>query len=317
MPTSPALPVSPTLPSAPTLPSVLASPAVRALARERGIDLRLVPGSGREGRILREDVEGFDPFASQPFASQPFASQRGPRPDASVEDIKVIGLRRRISQRMEEANRIPHITIVEELDVSALEALRQSLNVRAKGKAGQPRLTLLPFLIRALVIAVADQPVMNAHHLADDGILRRFGGIHAGIATQTDAGLVVPVLRHAEALDLNAIAAEIGRLADAARSGRASRDELSGSTITISSLGALGAIATTPILNAPEVAIIGVNRMAIRPFWNGSGFEPRRMMNISCSFDHRIIDGHDAALFVQRLKELLETPALLFIEAPK
>ena len=295
------------VPVRPAAGAALASPAVRTLARERGIDLRQIPGSGREGRVLREDVEGFDPFASQ----------RGPRPDASVEEIKVIGLRRRISQRMEEANRIPHITIVEELDVSALETLRQSLNARAKGKPDQPRLTLLPFLIRALVIAVADQPVMNAHHLADDGILRRFGGIHAGIATQTDAGLVVPVLRHAEALDLNATAAEIARLADAARAGRASRDELSGSTITISSLGALGAIATTPILNAPEVAIIGVNRMAIRPFWNGSGFEPRRMMNISCSFDHRIIDGHDAALFVQRLKQLLETPALLFIEAPK
>ncbi|SED64768.1 dihydrolipoamide acetyltransferase family protein [Rhodobacter sp. 24-YEA-8] len=289
----------------PATGAVLAAPSVRAFARERGIDLRLLTGSGPEGRILREDIERFDPFASR----------HGPRPDLSVTESRVIGLRRRISQRMEEANRIPHITIIEEIDVSALETLRQSLNTRAKNRPGVAKLTLLPFLIRALVIAVADQPVMNAHHLADEGILRRFGGLHAGIATQTEAGLVVPVLRHAETLDLTGIASEIARLAEAARDGRASREELSGSSITISSLGALGAIATTPILNAPEVAIIGVNRMAIRPFWNGSGFEPRRMMNISCSFDHRIIDGHDAALFVQHLKELLETPALLFLEA--
>lgn len=289
----------------PATGAVLAAPSVRAFARERGIDLRLLAGSGPEGRILREDVERFDPFASR----------HGPRPDLSVTESRVIGLRRRISQRMEEANRIPHISIIEEIDVSALETLRQSLNTKAKDRPGMAKLTLLPFLIRALVIAVADQPVMNAHHLADEGILRRFGGLHAGIATQTEAGLVVPVLRHAETLDLTGIASEIARLAEAARDGRASREELSGSSITISSLGALGAIATTPILNAPEVAIIGVNRMAIRPFWNGSDFEPRRMMNISCSFDHRIIDGHDAALFVQRLKELLETPALLFLEA--
>lgn len=289
----------------PATGAVLAAPSVRAFARERGIDLRLLAGSGPEGRILREDVERFDPFASR----------HGRGPDLSVTESRVIGLRRRISQRMEEANRIPHISIIEEIDVSALETLRQSLNTKAKDRPGVAKLTLLPFLIRALVIAVADQPVMNAHHLADEGILRRFGGLHAGIATQTEAGLVVPVLRHAETLDLTGIASEIARLAEAARDGRASREELSGSSITISSLGALGAIATTPILNAPEVAIIGVNRMAIRPFWNGSGFEPRRMMNISCSFDHRIIDGHDAALFVQRLKELLETPALLFLEA--
>lgn len=283
----------------------LAAPSIRALARERGIDLRQVTGSGPEGRILEEDLDAFDPLA--PVAT-------GHRPDLTVEEIKVIGLRRRISQRMEEANRIPHITIVEEVDVTALEALRQRLNDQARRRSGSPRLTLLPFVARAIVQAVADQPMLNAHHDAETGILRRFGGVHIGIAAQTPQGLVVPVLRHAEARGLTDMAAEIARLADAAREGRATREELSGSTITITSLGALGALATTPILNVPEVAIVGVNRMATRPFWNGTIFEPRKMMNISCSFDHRIIDGWDAAVFVQKLRDLLETPALLFIE---
>lgn len=280
----------------------LAAPSVRALARERGIDLQLVRGSGPEGRILRQDVEGFDPAAARP-----------PHPKDHVEEIRIIGLRKRIAARMEEANRIPHITIVEEVDASAVDSLRQRLNDRAKAKGGA-KLTLLPFIARAMVLAVADQPAMNAHHEAAAGILRRFGGVHIGIAAQTPAGLVVPVLRHAEARGLAETAAEIVRLAEAARDGRATRDELTGSTITLSSLGPLGALATTPILNVPEVAIVGVNRMAIRPFWNGTEFEPRRMMNLSCSFDHRVIDGWDAAVFVQRLKELLETPALLFVE---
>ena len=290
-------------PARPAPGGVLAAPTVRALARELGIDLRLVAGSGPQGRILRADVETFDPFA---------ATLSGPRPDISVEEVRVIGLRKRIAQRMEEANRIPHITIVEEVDASALETLRQTLNAKA-GKAGV-KLTLLPFVARAIVRAVADQPVMNAHHDAAAGLLRRFGGVHIGIAAQTPGGLVVPVLRHAEALGLTDTAREIARLAEAAREGRATREELGGSTITVTSLGPLGALATTPILNAPEVAIVGINRMAVRPFWNGTGFEPRKMMNISCSFDHRIIDGWDAAIFVQRLKELLETPALLFVE---
>lgn len=285
--------------------AVLAAPTVRAMAREQGIDLRLVAGSGPQGRILRADVEGFDPFA---------AMTCGPQPDISVEEIRVIGLRKRISARMEEANRIPHITIVEEVDATGVEALRQALNAKAKTAKDPVKLTLLPFVTRAIVRAVADQPLMNAHHDAEAGLVRRFGGVHIGIAAQTPGGLVVPVLRHAEALGLREAAQEIARLAEAAREGRATREELSGSTITITSLGALGAIATTPILNVPEVAIVGINRMATRPFWNGTAFEPRKMMNISCSFDHRIIDGWDAALFVQRLKELLETPALLFVE---
>lgn len=299
-----AQPIAPK-PTRPAREGVLAAPSVRALAREMGIDLRQVAGSGPQGRILRQDVETFDPVAS---------SSSGPRPDHSVEEVRVIGLRRRISLRMEEANRIPHITIIEEVDVSAIEALRQTLNAKAKATGDAVKLTLLPFITRAIVRAVADQPVMNAHHDAESGLIRKFGGVHVGIAAQTPGGLVVPVLRHAEALGLRDTAVEIGRLAEAAREGRATREELTGSTITVTSLGTLGAIATTPILNAPEVAIVGINRMAIRPFWNGTGFEPRKMMNISCSFDHRIIDGWDAAIFVQRLKELLETPALLFVE---
>lgn len=289
----PAAPVRPAI-----SPTVLAAPSVRAYAREKGVDLQRVRGSGPDGRILREDVNGF-------------SAPRATAANVAVQDIRIIGLRKRISARMEEANRIPHITIVEEIDATALEALRQKLNERPRDGV---KLTLLPFLARAIVRAVADQPAMNAHHDAAAGILRQFGGVHLGIAAQTPAGLVVPVLRHAEALGLREAAAEIARLADAAREGRATREELSGSTITISSLGPLGAIATTPILNAPEVAIVGVNRMAIRPFWTGTAFEPRKMMNLSCSFDHRVIDGWDAAVFVQRLKELLETPALLFVE---
>lgn len=299
----PPAPVAAPVVSAPDV-RPLAAPSVRALARERGIDLRHVRGSGPQGRILRDDVEAFDPR----HATAP------PRAREEVEEVRIIGLRRRIAQRMEEANRVPQITIVEEVDVSALEALRLRLNDRPKTGSDVPKLTLLPFIARAVVLAVADQPALNARYEADAGILRRFAAVHIGIATQTPAGLVVPVLRHAETRSLMATAAEIARLAAAARDGTATRDELSGSTITLTSLGPLGAIATTPLLNVPEVAIVGVNRMALRPVWTGSGVEPRQMMNLSCSFDHRVIDGWDAAVFVRRLKDLLETPALLFLE---
>lgn len=288
----------PSAPPAPPQATPLAAPAIRALARERGIDLQQVTGTGPEGRILREDIEAFAPAAA-------------PAPAEGFEDIKIIGLRKRIAQRMEEANRIPQITIIEEVDVTALDTLRERLNTRAK--EGQ-RLTFLPFVARAIVVALADQPMLNAHHDADRGVIRRFGPVHIGIATQTPQGLVVPVLRDAQARDLTSIAAEIARLAEAAREGRATRDELAGSTLTITSLGPLGALASTPILNVPEVAIVGVNRIATRPFWTGTAFEPRRMMNLSCSFDHRVIDGYDGAVFVQRIKELLETPALMFVQ---
>ena len=281
----------------------IASPAVRARAREAGVDLRLVRGSGPAGRIGHEDLDAF-------IASGGIPAPSGPQPDNSVEEIRVIGLRRKIAERMEAANSIPQITIVEEIDATAVEDLRGRMNAQAKGA----RLTLLPFIARAIVRAVHDQPLMNAHYDAAAGLIRRFGGVHIGIAAQTPSGLMVPVVRHAEALDLRSLAAEIGRLGTAAKEGTAKRDELAGSTITITSLGPLGAIASTPILNVPEVAIVGVNRLAVRPHWNGAAFEPRKMMNLSCSFDHRVIDGWDAAVFVARLKELLETPALIFVE---
>jgi 2-oxoisovalerate dehydrogenase E2 component (dihydrolipoyl transacylase) len=208
--------------------------------------------------------------------------------------------------------RIPHITYIEEVDVTALEELRANLNKQKR--AAQTKLTLLPFLMRAIVRAIADQPNLNAHFDDEAGILRQFGGVHIGIAAQTAAGLVVPVVRHVEALELWACAAELARLAEAAKSGSATREELSGSTITITSLGALGGVATTPIINAPEVAIIGVNKIMVRPHWDGAGFVPRKMMNLSSSFDHRVIDGWDAAIFVQRIKTLLEAPAMIFVE---
>jgi len=287
----------------------LASPAVRLRAREAGIDLRQVPGTGPAGRITHDDLDGFIARGTAPVAT-------GLRPNTAVEEVKVVGLRRRIAEKMALAKaRIPHITYVEEVDVTALEELRTRLNgeKRPAGAAERPKLTILPFLVRAIVKAVAEQPQINALFDDEAGIVHRHGGVHVGIAAQTPAGLVVPVLRHAEARDLWDCAAEIGRLADAARSGTATREELSGSTITITSLGALGGVATTPVINHPEVAIVGVNKMMVRPMWDGTGFVPRKMMNLSSSFDHRVVDGWDAAVFVQRLKTLLETPALIFV----
>jgi 2-oxoisovalerate dehydrogenase E2 component (dihydrolipoyl transacylase) len=232
----------------------------------------------------------------------------------AVEDIKIVGLRRKIAERMSIANsRIPHITYIEEVDVTALEDLRAKLNDRKQ--SDRPRLTLLPFLMRAIVRAVAEQPNLNAHFDDEAGIVHQHAAVHIGIATQTEAGLVVPVVRHAEARDLFDCAIEMIRLTEAARAGIATRDELTGSTITITSLGALGGLATTPIINHPEVAIVGVNRIAVRPHWDGAAFVPRKMMNLSSSFDHRVIDGFDAAQFVQRIKTQLETPAMVFIDA--
>ncbi len=285
----------------------VASPAVRGRAREAGIDLRQVPGTGPAGRITHEDIDAF-------LREGPAGTAR-PRlaPDNTVEEIKVIGLRRRIAERMELAHaRIVPITYVEEVDVTALEELRTKLN--AEKRADRPRLTLLPFLMRAMVTAIREQPMINAHYEDEAGLVRRFGGIHIGIATQTEAGLLVPVVRHVEACDIWDCAAALNRLAEAARKGTATREELAGSTITITSLGALGGIATTPVINRPEVAIVGVNRMAVRPLWDGKEFVPRKVMNLSSSFDHRIIDGWNAAVFVQRIKALLETPALIFVE---
>jgi 2-oxoisovalerate dehydrogenase E2 component (dihydrolipoyl transacylase) len=285
----------------------LATPAVRLRARETGIDLRQVPGTGTAGRITHEDLEAF-------IKHGPRTGRRsGFQQNDAVEAVKVVGLRRRIAEKMTTANaRIAAITYVEEIDVEALETLRAALN--GQKRQTQPKLTLLPFLMRALVLAIAEQPNLNAHYDDEAGMIHRYGGVHIGIATQTSSGLVVPVVRHAEAMDLWECAAEVRRLGEASRTGVATRDELTGSTITITSLGPMGGIVTTPIVNHPEVAIIGVNKIAIRPMWDGSGFVPRKVMNLSSSFDHRVIDGWDAAMFVQRIKTLLETPALIFVE---
>lgn len=283
----------------------LASPAVRLRAKEAGVDLRQVPGTGPTGRVTHEDLDIFITRGREPVAT-------GFRPDTSIEEIKVVGLRRRIAEKMALAkSRIPHITYVEEVDVTALEELRASLN--AAKRPDRAKLTLLPFLMRAMVKAIAEQPHLNALYDDEAGVIHRYGGIHIGIAAQTSSGLVVPVVRHAEARDLWDCAAEVNRLADVAKAGTATREELSGSTITITSLGAMGGVATTPVINHPEVAIVGVNKMMIRPVWDGSQFIPRKMMNLSSSFDHRVIDGWDAAVFVQRIKALLETPALIFV----
>jgi 2-oxoisovalerate dehydrogenase E2 component (dihydrolipoyl transacylase) len=286
----------------------LASPAVRRRARDAGVDLRQVRGSGPAGRILHDDLDAFLRAGPQP------ANPAARAANTEVETVKVIGLRRRIAQKMAESKRrVAHFTYVEEVDVSALEDLRTKLN--AEQRQDRPRLTLMPFLMQAVVRAVADFPEMNALYDDEAETIERHGGVHIGIATQTPAGLLVPVVRHCEALGLWQFAGEVQRLAVAAREGRATRTELSGSTITITSLGPLGGIVSTPVINRPEVAIIGVNRQVVRPVWQGAEFVPRTMMNLSSSFDHRVIDGYDAARFVQRLKSLLEAPATLFIEA--
>ena len=286
----------------------IASPAVRRRAREAGVDLRQVRGTGPAGRIGHADLDAF----LRGGAKAGIATTRVANTD--VETVKIIGLRRRIAQKMAESKRrVAHFSYVEEVDVTALEALRATLN--AENRQDRPHLTLMPFLMQALVKAVADFPEMNALYDDEAETLERHGGVHIGIATQTPAGLMVPVVRHCESLSLWDCAAEVQRLAEAAREGRATRAELTGSTITITSLGALGGIVTTPVINRPEVAIIGVNKQVVRPVWQGAEFVPRTMMNLSSSFDHRVIDGYVAARFVQRIKGLLEAPATIFIEA--
>jgi 2-oxoisovalerate dehydrogenase E2 component (dihydrolipoyl transacylase) len=286
----------------------IASPAVRLRAREAGIDLRQVSGTGPAGRITHEDLDAFIAHGRQA------AKAPGPAQKTSVEQIKVVGLRRKIAEKMAiSKSRIPHITYVEEVDVTALEDLRAALN--ASKRADRPKLTLLPFVMQAMVKAIAEYPHLNAIYDDDAGIIHQHGGVHIGIATQTNAGLVVPVVQHAEWRDLWGCAIELNRLAEAAKAGTATREELGGSTITITSLGAMGGVVTTPVINYPEVAIIGVNKIMVRPVWDGAAFIPRKMMNLSSSFDHRVIDGWDAAVFVQRIKTLLEAPAMIFVEA--
>lgn len=285
------------------------SPAVRKRARELDVDLNAVPGSGPRGRITLDDVVNFGRMAMQGTANP-----RTPEPqDHAVETIKVIGVRRKIAETMQRTmQRIPHFAYVEEIDVTELEALRQHLN-NVHGKT-RGKLTLLPFLIRALVKVRARFPQINAIFDDEANIVHRHAASHIGIATQTPQGLVVPVARNAQRLDLWGAATEIRRLADAARAGKARREELSGSTITITSLGAMGGIVTTPVINAPEVAIIGVNKMLERPVYKNGIVVPRLIMNLSSSFDHRIVDGFDAAEFIQAIKALLEHPATLYID---
>ncbi|MDE1928289.1 MAG: 2-oxo acid dehydrogenase subunit E2, partial [Burkholderiales bacterium] len=290
----------------------IAAPAVRRRAWELGIDLATVRASGPGGRILQADLDAAPKPA--PAAAAPVtAPMRAAAVPAADRRIPVVGVRRMIAQRMQESKRrIPHYSYVEEVDVTELEALRARLN--ARHGAARPHLTLLPFLVRALVLALAEQGRVNATFDDEAGVITEHGAVHLGIATQTEAGLLVPVLRDAVAHDLWSAAAEITRLADAARAGRIVRAELSGSTITLTSLGALGGIATTPVINRSEVAIVGVNRIVERPMWRDGAVVPRRMMNLSSSFDHRVVDGAVAAAFVQSLRARLESPAQLFID---
>jgi 2-oxoisovalerate dehydrogenase E2 component (dihydrolipoyl transacylase) len=298
---------------------VPAAPSVRKLARERGIDLRQVKASGPSGRVLREDLDRHAGVAPAPLATateavrEPVAAAPVAVPgDEGIEQIKVIGLRRKIAEAMQRAKqRIPHFAYVEEVDVTELEAMRARLNAKYPER---PKLTLLPLLIQALNRAIADFPMINATYDDEAGVVSRYRALHAGIATQTPAGLVVPVMKDAQRLSLWQRASELRRLADAARAGKATRAELSGSTLTITSLGALGGIVTTPVINAPEVAIIGVNKIAQKPVVIDGQIVVRSIMNLSSSFDHRIVDGFDAASFIQRVKALLEDPTLMFID---
>ena len=285
----------------------LASPSVRDHARKLGVDLAQVPGSGPGGRVMHEDVVRFAARGAAPAASaQRYAERSGEK------QVPVIGLRRQIAQRMQAALRIPHFTYVEEIDVTELEALRARLN--AERGATRGHLTVLPFLMRAIVLAVPSFPQLNARYDDAAGVVTQYAAVHIGIATQTGGGLMVPVVRNAEARDLWSSAAEVMRLAEAARTNKAQRDELSGSTITITSLGPRGGIVTTPIINAPEVAIISVNRIVERPVIRGGAIVPRLLMNLSSSFDHRVVDGQLAAEFVQALRGYLECPAMLFVD---
>lgn len=282
---------------------ILASPAVRARAKDLGIDLAQVHAP--EGRIRHADLDAFLGYNG----SRGYATAGTARAD---EQIKVIGLRRRIAENMAASKRaIPHFTYVEEFDVTKLEALRADLNDM---RGAKPRLTMLPLLIVAICKALPDFPMINARYDDTAGVVTRSGAVHLGIATQTDAGLIVPVIRDAHALNVWQLAAQIVRLADAMRSGKARSEELSGSTLTVTSLGPLGGIATTPVINRPEVAIIGPNRIVERPVFRDGQVVAAKLMNISISCDHRVVDGWDAASFVQAVKRLVETPALLFVD---
>jgi 2-oxoisovalerate dehydrogenase E2 component (dihydrolipoyl transacylase) len=282
---------------------------VRQRAEELGVQLQFVPGSGPAGRIDHADLDAY--VASGGKASVTRASGYAQRD--GVEEVKVIGLRRKIAEKMQESKRrIPHYAYVDEIDMTELESLRAHLN--ATKRADQPKLNVLPFLMRALVKVLPDYPQINARFDDEAGVVHRHAAVHIGIATQTANGLLVPVVKHAEARDIWDSAAEVARVSSAARENKAGKDDLTGSTITITSLGALGGVATTPVINHPEVAIIGPNAIIERPVVRGGQIVVRKMMNLSSSFDHRVVDGYDAAEFIQKIKALLEHPAMLFME---
>jgi 2-oxoisovalerate dehydrogenase E2 component (dihydrolipoyl transacylase) len=279
---------------------VQASPAVRARARDLGIDLAQVKTTG--DRLRHADLDAY-----LLYSGGSVSHARGPR--RQDEQVKVVGLRRRIAENMQEAKRrIPHFTLVEEYDVTALEQTRAMMNA---DRGSRPKLTLLPFLITALARTLGDYPQINATYDDEAQIVTRSGAVHMGMATQTPNGLMVPVIRNADSLGPWEIAAEILRLAEAARTGKAGRDELSGSTFTISSLGPAGGIASTPVINRPEVAIVAVNKVEEKPVVVGGKVEIRKRMNLSLSCDHRVVDGWDAAMFMQDLKTLIESPLKL------
>jgi 2-oxoisovalerate dehydrogenase E2 component (dihydrolipoyl transacylase) len=305
-------PSSAPAPAAPRIGRVLASPATRRRARESGIDLATIAGSGRDGRIQRQDLDAA--INQSQKASGAAARGAGPsrQPRTETEEIRILGVRRVSAQRVAESKRtIPHFAYVEEVDITELERLRKHLN--SKLPKGASSYTYLPFLGAALIRVIERFPKCNARYDSERNVLVTHRGVHLGVATQTGDGLKVPVVHHAETLSLSELAAQIRRVAQAARDGTASRSELGGSTITITSLGKLGGIVSTPIINAPEVAIIGVNKAVERPVVLHGAIAVRLMMNISSSFDHRFIDGYDAAEIVQALKEMLEQPATIFI----
>jgi 2-oxoisovalerate dehydrogenase E2 component (dihydrolipoyl transacylase) len=300
--TVPATSLEPSAKSSP--PMVTASPAVRARARDLGVDLTDVKASG--GHVRHADLDAF----------LNYGSAQGYRPASAAkredEAIKVIGMRRRIADNMAASKRnIPHFTYVDEIDVTQIEAMRADLN---ENRGSKPKLTLLPLLIVAICKTIPQFPMLNARFDDEAGVVTRYGSVHLGMATQTDAGLMVPVIRDAQDRNIWQLAMEIGRLAEAARNGTAKSEELSGSTLTVTSLGPLGGIATTPVINRPEVAIIGPNKIVERPMFVGDAIEARKLMNLSISCDHRVVDGWDAASYVQALKKLIETPVLLFAD---
>lgn len=287
----------------------LAAPATRKRAYELGIPLQFVPGTGPGGRITPDDLQSY----IEQGGAGPVQSGHAKR--TTVTEQKVIGLRRKIAEKMQDAKqRIPHFGFVEAFDLTELENLRKALN--AERGEDTPKLTLLPFFMKAVAQLQSEFPEINARYDDEAGILYKYDGVHIGIAAQTPQGLMVPVVRHVESLNLWDCARELSRVTKAAREGTAARDELSGSTITLTSLGVLGGISATPIINAPEVAIIGPNKLEERPVVRDGQMVIRTMMNVSSSFDHRIVDGHDAASFIQRLKRLIERPTLIFLERP-